>query len=178
MKILKTLFSILTFVSTFSTFSTFSYVNAQVQPLQCAVCIQAYQNEITLNNQNAVQFALNAPLTCTKATTDAVQQVSCISTFTKNANILFKNSINKNAVPATVCNGVGAIGAPCTPTVTPTPTAKPTPTVKPTPTPTAKPTITPTPTTKPTPTAKPTPTKPPKTVNRIRFMNHHLYKLH
>ncbi len=103
-----------------------SYSYAQVQPLQCDVCVNAWKNEIGLNNENAVQFALNAPMSCIKASTDPAQEVSCISTFTQNAKTLFKNSQNPKTIPEAICATVGSVGAPCTTTPTSPPTKPPT----------------------------------------------------
>lgn len=127
--------------------------------LDCGVCVNALQTELTKGNDNFIEFAANAPDACAGATNVDEQKVACAVTLIKNAKQLFKDQ--KNVVPPmTSCLNVGAQNCMPNPTTVP-PTKTPT-TVPPTKTPTTvPPTKTPT-TAPPTPTTAP-PTKTPTT---------------
>lgn len=116
--------------------------------IDCQVCINALQTELTKNNDNFIEFAANAPESCAAATMIDDQKVACAVALIKNSKQLFKDE--KNAVPVmTSCLNIGAQN--CMPIPT---------TMPPTKNPTTVPTKTPT-TAPPTKTPTKPPTKPP-----------------
>jgi hypothetical protein len=131
----------------------------QLQMLQCPVCIQALQNELTKPSDNAADFALLSVKSCKGATQDDQQVVTCVKTLIQNADQLFKDQ-KTGVAAAQSCMNLGLTCTPVPTTVAPKPTTvapKPT-TVAPMPT-----TVAPMPTTvAPVPTTNaPLPTAPP-----------------
>jgi hypothetical protein len=122
-------------------------IEQQLQMLQCPVCIQALQNELTKPSDNAADFALLSVKSCKGATQDDQQVVTCIKTLIQNADQLFKDQ-KTGVAAAQSCMNLGLTCTPVPTTVAPVPT-----TVAPMPT-----TVAPIPTTvAPMPTAPPPP---------------------
>ena len=123
---------------------------AQLQMLQCPVCIQALQNELNKPSDNAVDFSLLSVKSCKGATQDDQQIVTCVKTLIQNADQLFKDQQNGVAVMQS-CMNLGLTCVPMPTTVAPMPT-----TAAPMPT-----TAAPVPTTK---APLPTPPPPPRLI--------------
>ncbi len=144
-------------------------------PLDCQVCVNALQTELTKGNDNFIEFAANAPDACAGATNVDDQKVACAVTLIKNSKQLFKDE--KNAVPPmTSCINIGAQNCMPNPTTPPTKTPTTAPSTK-TPT-TAPPTKIPTtapPTKIPAPPTKMPPTKMPTTATRRQPIRRQLY---